>query len=109
MEELGKPVNQERREKIHKLVKEVCDPSTNNEIDFQNTEFAFASRSNEELKRMAWLFGMMNKSWLVNIGSKLGLAAIQLRLPFAEKILRDTKKTIHFCIFVTPLAFCIFA
>ena len=50
-------------------------------VDFSNTEIAFASMSDQELKNAARLFGMMNKKWLVSIGSQLGLVAIKMRLP----------------------------
>lgn len=42
-------------------------------VDFSNTEIAFAHKSNEELKRSGWLFRMMNKQWLVDTGSHVGL------------------------------------
>jgi len=42
-------------------------------VDFTDTEIAFAHKSNSELKRMSYLFRLMNKSWLVNAGSSLGL------------------------------------
>jgi proline dehydrogenase len=59
-------------------------------LDFSNTEIAFAHLSNDELKKSAWLFHMMNKSWLVKYGSKLGIWAVQWDLPFAERIIRNT-------------------
>ena len=59
-------------------------------IDFKNTAIAFASKSDEELKRSTWLFKLMNKSWLVNLGSKLGMAAIKLNVPFAESLIQST-------------------
>lgn len=42
-------------------------------VDFTNTEIAFSHKSDAELKRTAWLFGLMNKAWLVKTGSKVGL------------------------------------
>lgn len=59
-------------------------------LDFDNTEIAFAHLSDKELKKAAWLFGLMNKHWLVGIGSKLGIAAIRLHLPFIESIVKNT-------------------
>jgi proline dehydrogenase len=32
----------------------------------------------------------MNKAWLVSVGSRLGLAAIRLRLPFVDEIIKKT-------------------
>jgi proline dehydrogenase len=59
-------------------------------IDFKNTAVAFAGKTDEELKRSAWLFKMMNKAWLVNMGAKLGLAALEMNLPFVEDIVKKT-------------------
>ncbi len=59
-------------------------------IDFTNTEIAFSAKSDKELKKMAKLFSLMNKSALVNVGSKLGLIAIKLRLPFVDYIVKQT-------------------
>ncbi len=50
-------------------------------VDFKNTEIAFSRMSDKALKKAAWLFGLMNKGWLVNIFSRLGLLAFKLRLP----------------------------
>lgn len=58
--------------------------------DFNNTEIAFASKSNDELRKSARLFGLMNYHWLVGVGSKLGVAAIRLHLPFIESIVKKT-------------------
>lgn len=59
-------------------------------IDFSNTEIAFAHLSDAELARTAWLFRMMNKSWLVRTGSPLALFAVENRLPFAERVVKNT-------------------
>jgi len=66
-----------------------------NTVDFSNTEIAFAGMTDKELKNAARLFGMMNKKWLVSVGSQLGLTAIKLRLPINTIV----KKTIfrQFC------------
>ena len=61
-----------------------------NVVDFTNTEIAFASKSNGELKKMSWLFRLMNKKWLVDYGSQLGLVAVRLRLPFVSTIVKKT-------------------
>jgi len=64
--------------------------------DFDNTQIAFAHKTNQELRKASWLFSLMNKPWLVNWSSKIGLWAIKNNFPFAETI---TKKTIfsQFC------------
>jgi proline dehydrogenase len=59
-------------------------------VDFSNTEIAFAHLSDRELKKTAWLFGMMSKPWLVKYGSGLGLWAVERGLPFAETVVKNT-------------------
>jgi proline dehydrogenase len=59
-------------------------------VDFSNTEIAFSHLSDRELKKTAWLFGMMNRPWLVKYGSGLALWAVENRLPFAEKVVKST-------------------
>lgn len=59
-------------------------------LDFNNTQVAFASKSDAELRKASWLFGMMNQSWLVNIASKVGLYAVEWDLPFAETVVKGT-------------------
>jgi len=59
-------------------------------VDFDDTKTAFAMKSNEALKKSAWLFGLMNRHWLVGIGSKVGLAAVKMHLPFVESIVKST-------------------
>lgn len=60
------------------------------QLDFTNTEIAFKNKSDEQLKKAYMLFKMMNKSWFVKIGSKLGTVAIKLRLPFSKVIVKKT-------------------
>jgi proline dehydrogenase len=59
-------------------------------LDFNNTSIAYGNKSDSELKKASWLFGMMNQSWLVNIGSKVGLFAVEWDLPFAETVVKNT-------------------
>lgn len=59
-------------------------------IDFSDTKTAFAHKSDKELKNAQWLFRMMSQPTLVNIGSKLGLLALKLRLPFVKTIIKNT-------------------
>lgn len=63
---------------------------TISDIDFRNTEVAFSSKTNKELKRMAWLFKWMNRPFFVNIASALGLIAVKLRLPITQSIIKYT-------------------
>jgi proline dehydrogenase len=59
-------------------------------VDFSNTEIAFQHKSDEELGKTAWLFRMMNKKWLVDLTSPLGLLAVRLHLPFVKSIIKKT-------------------
>ena len=64
--------------------------SKNEKLDFSNTEIAFSYKSDSELKKAAWLFSFMNRPWLVNAGSKLGMLAVKWNLPFTESTLKAT-------------------
>lgn len=59
-------------------------------LDFQNTEIAFAHKSDKELKEASRLFRLMNSPNLVGIGSSLGLTALKLNIPFTEKVIKRT-------------------
>lgn len=50
-------------------------------LSFDNTEIAFSSKSDRDLKRSYWLFKIIGSPVLVNIGSKLTPIAISLHLP----------------------------
>lgn len=60
------------------------------EISFENTEYAFAAKSNAELKKANFLFGIMGKSWLVNAGLKITPLAIKWHIPFTKTLIRKT-------------------
>lgn len=87
MKNSGKPVIK-RLDILNQVIKE--NGAASPPVDFGNTEIAFATKSDQELKKAAWLFGLMNKHWLVGIGSKLGIAAIRMHLPFVESIVKST-------------------
>ncbi len=57
---------------------------------FDNTEYAFAYKSDKELKKAHFLFSAMGKPWLVNLGLKLMPNAIKLHIPFTKTIIRNT-------------------
>lgn len=59
-------------------------------IDFDNTEITFARLSDEQLKHSAWLFEVMNKPWLTNSLSGLGLQAVKWGLPGAAWAMKKT-------------------
>jgi proline dehydrogenase len=66
------------------------------ELDFTNTEVAFSSKTNKELREMKWLFGLMNNQRLVDFGSQLALFAVKHNFPFAQRIIKRTLFK-HFC------------
>lgn len=88
MEKAGKPVKDTAH--IRQAVQAVMDGTQAPVVDFSNTEIAFADKSDKELKKAAWLFGLMNNHWLVGIGSKVGVAAIKMHLPFVESVVKNT-------------------
>lgn len=93
MKKLGKPVrkpNEALIEAIKSEMKEKQSIDIQSILNFDNTEIAFEQKSDQELKKMLWLFSMMNKPWLVNAGSKLGLMAVKMGLPLAEKTVKAT-------------------
>ena len=59
-------------------------------INFDNTEYAFAYKSNQELKQAHFLFSVMGKPWLVKMGTKLTPAAVKWNLPFVRSLIRST-------------------
>jgi len=89
MKKLGKPVHHPNK-KILEVIKSSNITYKKSKIDFSNTEIAFAHKSDKELKETAWLFKMMNKAWLVNVGSKLGVTAVKWHLPFAKSVVENT-------------------
>jgi len=59
-------------------------------INFENTEIAFAHKSMSELNKSRLLFSVMNKAWVVNLLSPIGLFAIENNLPFAQYFVKKT-------------------
>ncbi len=57
-------------------------------LDFENTQKAFAYKSDQELKRTRLLFSLMNNGFLVNVGSSATNLALRLRLPFVKSIIK---------------------
>ena len=58
-------------------------------ISFDNTEFAFAYKTANQLKKARLLFSSMGKSWLVRIGTRITPWAIRSGLPI-KGIIRKT-------------------
>lgn len=86
---VGEPVHSSNKALL-KAIREADLSPKKSTIDFSNTEIAFAHKSDKELKETAWLFRLMNKSWLVDIGSKLGVTAVKWHFPFAKKLVEKT-------------------
>jgi len=59
-------------------------------ISFENTEYAFAYKTNKELKKANFLFSCMGKQWLVNIGTRLTPWAVKWHIPFVKPVVRST-------------------
>ena len=64
--------------------------SSNQEISFDNSEYAFAYKKDKQLKNAHFLFSAMGKPWLVNLGLKLTPLAIKWHLPFTMPVIRST-------------------
>lgn len=60
------------------------------DIDFSNTEIAFAHLNDAELRRMRRLFRLMNSPTLVRLGTPLMLWAAQRQFTWLEGIIRKT-------------------
>lgn len=89
MKESGKPVPTTAK-KIAEAWQISGDDTPQAMPDFEDTATAFALKSDQELEKAARLFGLMNHHWLVGVGSMLGLAAIRLRMPFVEGVVKRT-------------------
>ncbi|MEY2917827.1 MAG: hypothetical protein RIS73_1541, partial [Bacteroidota bacterium] len=59
-------------------------------ISFENTQIAFAYKSNSQLKKAHFLFSSMGKPWLVNLGLKITPYAIKWHLPFTKTVIQNT-------------------
>ncbi len=59
-------------------------------VSFENTEYAFAYKTNKALKKANLLFATMGKPWLINLGLKLMPTAIKLRIPFTKVLIKKT-------------------
>ena len=58
-------------------------------ISFDNTEFAFEHKTDQQLKKARFLFSSMGKSWLVQLGTRITPWAIRAKLPI-KGIIRKT-------------------
>ena len=62
----------------------------NKYVDFSDTQTAFASKSDKELRKALWLFKLMHRTWLVDVATVVGGFAIRWHLPFAKMIAKKT-------------------
>lgn len=58
-------------------------------VSFENTSIAFSSQSNFKLKKTYWLFALMNRGWLVNLGTFFIKMSLKLGLPI-KKLIKHT-------------------
>src|SRR5215216_3461866 len=58
-------------------------------ISFENTQNAFAYKTDRELKRAEFLFSSMGYQWLVNMGTRITPWAIKAGIPI-KGIIRNT-------------------
>lgn len=65
-------------------------------LSFEDTSIAFAHKSNKELKKMHWLFAMMNRRWMVKTGTGFVKWALKFRLPVVKWAVKNTVFA-HFC------------
>ncbi|GAB3951901.1 proline dehydrogenase family protein [Spirosoma harenae] len=56
-------------------------PNADQPISFEDTSIAFSSQSDFKLRKTYWLFALMNKGWLVNLGTFFIKIALRLHLP----------------------------
>jgi len=59
-------------------------------ISFDNTEYAFAYKTDKELNKANFLFSCMGKPWLVSLGTKLTPWAVKWNIPFTKTLVRNT-------------------
>ena len=59
-------------------------------ISFDNTEYAFAYKSDKELKKAHFLFSSMGNPMLLKLGLAVMPPAIKMHIPFTKTIIRNT-------------------
>jgi len=59
-------------------------------ISFDDTECAFAAKTNKELKKAHFIFSNMGRPWLVKLGLKITPRAIRWNIPFTKPLIRTT-------------------
>lgn len=64
-------------------------------VSFENTEIAFAAKSDKELRKLRRLFSLINRPFLVKTGTAFTLTAMKLGLPVNVLVIKTMYK--HFC------------
>jgi len=59
-------------------------------LSFDNTQNAFAYKSDKELKQAKTLFNTMGYQWLVGIGTRVTPLIVRGKLPIIDKLIRNT-------------------
>ncbi|MBL0048015.1 MAG: proline dehydrogenase family protein [Bacteroidetes bacterium] len=55
-------------------------------ISFDNTEIAFSAKKNADLNRSFWLFNMVSRPWMVNLGKVLTEWSLAINLPIKSAV-----------------------
>ncbi len=55
-------------------------------VSFDNTEIAFSSKNRNDLNRSYWLFNMVSRPWMVNIGKVLTEWSLAINLPIKAAV-----------------------
>ncbi len=59
------------------------------QLSFEDTQIAFASKSNFKLKKAFWIFALMNQNWLVKLGTFFIKLFLFLHFPI-KKLIKST-------------------
>ena len=59
------------------------------QLSFEDTQIAFASKSNFQLKKAYWIFALMNQNWLVKLGTFFIKLFLFLHFPI-KKLIKST-------------------
>lgn len=59
-------------------------------VDFTDTQTAFASKSDKELRKSLWLFKFMNNSRLVDLSTTVAGWAVRWNIPLARTLVKST-------------------
>jgi proline dehydrogenase len=63
--------------------------STLSQLSFEDTQIAFSSKTNFQLKKAYWIFALMNQNWLVKLGTFFIKLFLFLHFP-VKKVIKST-------------------